>query len=516
MSLPITLALGPQESLRSYLRRTLVTNGIGAADRRRWFPQVNWATACMVPTKTELDMLSIATGQPPPTLLEASLLGYRTAIPLLVGVHASTPRAARYLVRRTWLWMGRTQCCLQCLSRRPDLWLRDWQSPYVFGCLTHRCLLLTRCPNCATILSDGHSHGPGPTNRDTDNHHLAPADLQVLRRILAALSGASTSCGIGPVAPNDYVDALRSLSGLLCHLDRYAHPNGPFPSRPVIAAPEAASRRRDLLTRADHLLGLTPEQAALQLGDGLAQVPREGGRGGWLRSHSLPTTITEPIYQRTLTNVVSAGWARIDPVPQFDPATVPQLVWPDVWAALRSTTSSGPCSGRAFMSLLLVKMNLEVTRAEAGEHLGWPAILTRRVSVTGQKHLVHTEALANALQSASQAHLRNPNAVDYRARERLITALANSPDQLLEWQMRQRISVETTFVVAHAWNTWAFGHPSLAPQNHHTDRTWRATLNSLTCGWKPRLTAELRDWLEHQVDPANCTPTPTTRSNTWT
>jgi hypothetical protein len=330
---------------------------------------------------------------------------------------------------------------------------------------------------------------------------MAAEDLPVLGRIVAALSGSYTCCGIGLVAPNDYLDALRALSGLLFHLDRCAHPLDQRPARPVVAAPEPASTRRDLLVRADRLLCPNPDRAVAQLRASLEQVPRSYGRPAWVRDHSTPTSVSEPILRRALSEAVSVGWAQIDPVPHFDPATVPQLLWPDVWAELRGSTRCGPLAGRAFISLLLVKMNLAVTWLQAGEVLEWPTDLTRRVSRTGQQHLTESEGFARRLQEASQSHLGAPDTVNYRNRERLVRRLSNSSTTVLEWQQRNHLTVETSLVVTHAWSTWAMGHRSLAPRHHLADPTWRKALSCLNYRWKPLYTAELHDWLTSLDDP---------------
>ena len=316
MTLPITLTPGLQESLRSYLRRTLAANGIGLGERTRWFPEVSWPTVCVAPTQTELKVLSAATRQAPSSLLHASILGFRAAMPMLALLNPATSRDVRNLTRRVWLWPVHSQCCPQCMSRHPDIWLRDWQSPYVLGCPTHERLLLTRCRACSVILSDGHSHGFDPTCPRDNRQQLTPHDLRALGRIIAALSGSSVRCSIGPIGPSDYLDALRSLSALLSHLDHYSRVRGHGQARPLVAPPELASTRRALLVRADQLLRLTPYQAAAHLRLRIDQVRGSYGRRSCARDHSTPTPVTEPILRLALSGAVSLRWARIDSVPR--------------------------------------------------------------------------------------------------------------------------------------------------------------------------------------------------------
>ncbi|MYT96843.1 hypothetical protein GTY74_06190 [Streptomyces sp. SID8350] len=116
-------------------------------------------------------------------------------------VDISLNRSARSPViaaNNTWVYFGSSRYCPQCLAgdgspiqaEHGGPWKRLWRLPVVFACLTHRCLLQSRCPGCAEPAQGSvKNHGLLVRPRDGDLHPLQ------CRSSVASSGSVSSACG---------------------------------------------------------------------------------------------------------------------------------------------------------------------------------------------------------------------------------------------------------------------------------------------------------------------------------
>jgi hypothetical protein len=145
--LPLTLRPVPDELLESYLGRLAWTHGISYRLLLQHLRLPTRATKSLLAaqlTPADRSRLGLVTG------LDAAQVTALTVTPAAAKRHRGWP-SIEWHDWRSHPSSGSTQptwACPNCVQESDGAILRDWLTGHLFVCVTHRCLLLDRCPNC--------------------------------------------------------------------------------------------------------------------------------------------------------------------------------------------------------------------------------------------------------------------------------------------------------------------------------------------------------------------------------
>lgn len=503
MRLPFVALPQPGESLTSTIRRTLTVVGAEAPALRQ--TTIDWRRTTNFATEADLVRWRHLTGLPADLLRAATFHRHKQALPEYAAVlrgDTSIPAAAR----RTWLWPGCTQACPRCL-RHNGAWQLRWRLPWVFYCVEHANLLLTHCPTCNRRLYEHHQCRreldigiPWFDNvvsavREDDVEPSARSLATCSRTIADALDGIP-ACALGDrtVPPHEYLEALRSLSGLYVHLERATQVTNWRARRAVAAPPLPAHERGRLLARADHVLAQSPDRAINLLRADLAHHQPAEGLAAWLKDHTLDTPITRPLLDAITTNRTSIGRTRRTNI-RHEPRHIPQQLWTDAWSTVRPMLRTSDPTGRAYCSMLLVKSQGSCTWQQAGAELELPHTLAYNVARTGTANLlVPAPTLVDTLIDLAKK-LTASEPIDFAERRNIAIRLMR-PDALRLLRLHlEAPHLQDLMLRERIWHDWAHGHPALIARPDDTPLERSRTANQRK-RWTRHHTRALTDWCQ--------------------
>lgn len=531
MHLPVRIRIDPEESITSYLHRSLDANELPLRDLPRLTgADVEWARLGVFPDARTIRAIAHVTNTDYATLKSATMHRFALAMPELRRCLQAleTTKAA---TKRTWLWPATTQSCPLCLSERPNLWHLEWRLPWIFECPAHQRILTTHCPECHGLLRERHRHPPRhakaiepqqkkprssphpPGVEQTPRpQHMPPWDYGLTKtararesaagqRIRLALSAPSTECFGSQVDVSDYLATLRSLASLISHIDSPgvhaigdAGPN----KRIANAPPRSAHTRAALLTRAVAICDLPATEATDSLAALLYRRPRTNeSAASWARDRTVANKAFRPVLAKAIDTLRSPGRARSRLT--YASRFVPQLFWLDALCALRTTSHASDNTLRCYASMLTVKtQNDSITWIEAGAALGIPSDRALAISRVAQRARVgNTRSLIEVLKTHLPART-----VDYRCREQAILHLVNLDDLVQELAARSgKRSIHPHLVVERLWCGWALGHPMLCPGPDRIEPIERQRLAVQRRRWAHKADLQLRSDFESLKDP---------------
>lgn len=149
MTLPITIPLWPDESVDSWIETLAHLNACAPRHIVTQASLNNGGNASPLTRSLRVEtaqLLEVATGVDHTKIMNATLNRYQE-----VGLR---PVAGQRIAEGTWATYPGTKYCPQCLTERQLRWKLSWHLSWKNVCLTHRCLLLDRCPACREIPRD--------------------------------------------------------------------------------------------------------------------------------------------------------------------------------------------------------------------------------------------------------------------------------------------------------------------------------------------------------------------------
>ena len=495
MRLPIRVTMAEGESITSLLDRALAASDFTRSDLPALTQaRVHWKSLDLFTPINGVRAISHLTDVCYPTVKRASMWRYLRALPVLrSSLVQAEPLYA--VARQTWLWTAATQCCPRCLHDHPGVWLLQWHLPWVFHCPRHGIMLLTHCPRCGNVLRECHVcprrsprafGGPWPLAAEVNHPALATPATEVEQdagvRLLRALDGDPPALFGQPTTSADYLDTVRSLVGLIDHLDERVQGSTRRPfRRTVAAAPRDPGERARLLTAADRLALLDRPQAAHDIASLLEGNRFEGAVRTWVRDHTKRTSALDAVLEEAIGRLSSVGHSRRQaPVP-LGTECVPQLFWTESWDALRRAIQGSETTGRAFAALTLAKTITGSTWEQAGRILGLPDDLSTQVARVGKRHLVLADHdFVDLVLSHTPAR-----PADYRERECVAESLLSAPEFVDDVVARLNHRAAMPQLVAERlWRNWCLAHPVLRPgPAPPPTRTARRRLASQRARW---------------------------------
>lgn len=149
MTLPITIPLWPDESVDSWVETLAHLNACKPQDIVHQQSLDNGGSASPLTRSLRIEtaqLLETATGVACEEIMNASLYRYQE-----VGLR---PVIGQRIAEGTWAYYSGTKYCPRCLDERRLRWKLSWHLSWQNVCLTHRCLLVDRCPACGGVPRD--------------------------------------------------------------------------------------------------------------------------------------------------------------------------------------------------------------------------------------------------------------------------------------------------------------------------------------------------------------------------
>lgn len=142
-TMPLRVAPVEGEALDSWLEATAARHEVVLGDILRWCEMTPRTSASWMysVTKSERVRLAEATGQRLEVIEGMS--------PSQRGLHQSAGHLSLAEAQASpWGWRADSRFCPRCLRDSAGRWLLSWRLNWSFVCLTHRAMLVERCPRC--------------------------------------------------------------------------------------------------------------------------------------------------------------------------------------------------------------------------------------------------------------------------------------------------------------------------------------------------------------------------------
>jgi len=494
--LPVRVDLQPGQALDDYLHRIRRANGMTPLEMS-WALRAPGATTrhLMVrPHPRTVARIADLAEAIPQQITAATLAAFDHGLPLDLHDVLDTRAGLRAPPARGWLRATGTQACPACL-REGTPWQIGWRLAWSTTCTHHTLHLVGTCPQCRkpfrhrpTVLGSD-SAGATTCDSTTATGHCtfdaaaAPqraanqASIERQRCTDDATAGRPVPARGRTVPPAIYLADLRHLTTLLLHLAGQPGPHRESHEwtcdrrlrtvtttgrarRWAITPPDDADLRAAALDTADIILRAPDDRMArAHLSEWVAAVPANGGtRWAWIKDR---TTVTPTLRQlldpatdrhRRVSTLASRMTTRL-PV-----AAIPQRIPTDVYedclgSALRTRTETGA----AYVSLCLARATTGAdTWAAAAESLG---LDPKHGTACARAASMRTDISADQLRDRLRVVARRLNsALDYRAHEHTIRALAADPAWFDTWRSRE--APDTSPASLPYAITWLWTHTS--------------------------------------------------------
>ncbi|MCF8604281.1 TniQ family protein [Gordonia sp. HY442] len=534
--LPARIAIDPRESLDSYLERIALVNDLTTRNLVRMLKEdrdgSSPSTAFMLvrPSDDLVGRITSLTGLSAAAVENSTLMRYDGGTPLTLDGFDPLDRASyRAIVCQGWFPRHGTQLCPLCLSH-DGIWQLSWKLPVSTVCPDHGVYLVAECSSCGNRfrtrhysplrpLIDEHQPCGNPLGFSAACRHSilrekpTPASggaMQTATRVTAAIQGEETSVLNAVLAPPAYLAEVRNLTTLLLHLasraraqesvdwagelqaeaaGRTTELRGP---RWGIQPPTSAVVRGQALAEADGILA-SPEiaDAVARLAewfDLISDVP-EGPRG-WIVNRTAPSPVLGRLVMQVLSARRHVGLQidHHDALTNLPLSAIPQLLDEHTYrrhfGGMLTTQES---TGRLYASLCIARAQRPgSTWSAAAASISLDPDIGRRTARAASTRLTASpREIADAANMAAKelSHRR-----DYRALERQVIKLANTPDTwFADWARSaspRRRAVALPYAVTWMWCEAAQGvldtspawPPPVTRQSKAAYRVFRDTL----------------------------------------
>lgn len=475
MLLPTRIAIGPEESLDSFLERLAAANDLRPTQLLRLVRTVknqrpSFAFFDVRPDPILLTAIESLSGIAAAVLERATLLRYGDGLPYrLDDLDPGQRHSYRHVVSQGWFPTTGSQACSMCL-RENGVWRVEWRLPLTALCSQHGTFLTTACTGCGrrfrshhysplrTILGTDHPCGNPLSLRTPCRHSVlnhspqsAPASLvNSARAIRSALSGTFMTMLGDSVDPRIYLSEMRHVATLLLHLasrpravgaiewadELHAEAQARAPQlrgpRWGYSAPQSACVRGHV-THAAHRILSAPDlkSAGAQLASWTTLVADEAnGPSAWMVNRTTRSKVMEALIHSATEDRHHVGrrLSKLDP-PVTAPtvASVPQLYDAHLFRMTFAGMLGGyEHTGRLYVSLCVTRaLTGSASWADAAEHLGLDrSVGSSTARAASRRMRVSPEKFAQAVQRSIQALPRDH---DFRKREARVILLARNP-----------------------------------------------------------------------------------------
>lgn len=276
MTLPITIPLWHDESVDSWIETLAQLNACAPRHIVNQSTLHNGGNASPLTRSLRIEtaqLLAAITGVDHSEIMNATLNRYQE-----VGLR---PVAGQRITEGTWATYRGSKYCPQCLTERQLRWKLSWHLSWKNVCLTHRCLLLDRCPACRGIPRDSARPHPRSSADAFGSARSIQCPLACRTDILASATPEALP------ASSSLLATARTLSAIITtgqaelpYTDGLAIPARHFFSDLALLTRTAlnAINAGDLASQHVEATGLATQSLSLQVSDALAQSLRRRPR----------------------------------------------------------------------------------------------------------------------------------------------------------------------------------------------------------------------------------------------